>query len=191
MAEFTIHTLESAPEAVKPALRAAKQKFGFLPNLLGELAAAPAAAEAYLALGRFLEQTSFRPPEQQLLLTAVSVANGCQYCVAAHSAGLRMTGMAQDQIDAVRQGRALADSRLEALRTFVTAVVEQRGRVSDDTLQGFFDAGYQQAQVFEVLLAVAMKTLSNYVNHIAATPLDEQFKGFAWEPAEASATPGR
>lgn len=190
MAEFTIHTLDSAPAAAKPTLQAAARKFGFLPNLLGELAAAPAAVEAYVTLGRLLEQTSFGPLEQQLLLTTVSVANGCQYCVAAHSAGLRMSGMEQDQIDAVRHGRTLADSRLEGLRSFATAVVEGRGRVSDDDLQAFFDAGYRPEQVLEVLVAVAMKTLSNYANHIAETPLDDQFKDFAWEPADAGAPQG-
>lgn len=188
MAEFTIHTLESAPAAARPVLQAAAKKFGFLPNLLGELAAAPAALEGYLTLGRLLEQTSFRPVEQQLLLAAVSVANGCEYCVAAHSAGLAMTGLEPDQIDAVRQGRALADRRLEGLRNFVTAVVEGRGRVSDNQLQAFLDVGYRHEQVLEVLLAVAMKILSNYTNHIAETPLDQQFAAFAWEPAEASAT---
>ncbi len=187
MAEFRIHTLESAPAAAKPILQAAGKKFGFLPNLLGELAAAPAALEAYVTLGRLLEQTSFRPLEQQLLLATVSVANGCQYCVAAHSAGLAMTGLQPEQIEAVRGGRALADIRLEGLRSFATAVVERRGRVSDDQLQAFLEAGYRPEQVFEVLLALAMKTLSNYTNHIAETPLDDQFKQFAWEASEAAA----
>lgn len=187
MPKFWIHTLESAPASAKAALQAAERKFGFLPNLLGELAAAPAALQAYLELGRFLEQTSFRPPEQQLLLAAISVTNGCRYCVAAHSAGLRMAGMEREQIEAVRQDRPLDDSRLEGLRSFAKAVVEQRGRVTGDQVQAFLAAGYRPEQVLEVLVAVAMKTLSNYANHIAETPLDDQLKDFAWEPAEACA----
>ena len=122
---------------------------------------------------------------QQVVLVAASMANGCHYCVAAHTAGLKMAGLADDQIGALRSESPLADPKLEALRVFTSAVVQHRGHVSDADLQTFLAAGYERAQVFEVLLGVAMKTLSNYSNHIADTPLDTQLQPFAWEPAHA------
>jgi len=185
MAEFKIHTIESAPAEARGALEAARQKFGFLPNLLGELAAAPSALKGYLALGELLSESSLGPVEQQIVLIAASRENGCNYCVAAHSAGLKASGGADDQIDAVRSGLPLADPKLEALRTFTTAIVKRRGLVTDAELQQFLGAGYAREQVFDVLLGVAMKTLSNYTNHIAHTPLDRPLKAFEWEPAHA------
>jgi len=186
MIQFTIHTVDSAPAASKETLAAAQKKFGFLPNLLGELAAAPAAVQAYVTLNELLSRTSLGPVGQQVVLVSASMANECHYCVAAHTAGLKMAGLADDQIDALRAGRPLSDTKLEALRVFTIAVVEHRGHVSEDDLQKFLAAGYERAQVFEVLLGVAMKTLSNYTNHIADTPLDKQLQAFAWEPAVAS-----
>jgi AhpD family alkylhydroperoxidase len=115
MTEFKIHTIESAPAEARGALEAARQKFGFLPNLLGELAAAPSALKGYLALGELLSESSLGPVEQQIVLIAASLENGCNYCVAAHSAGLKASGGADDQIDAVRSGLPLADPKLEAL----------------------------------------------------------------------------
>ena len=188
MSQFTIHTVDSAPAASRETLAAAQKKFGFLPNLLGELAAAPAAVQASVPLNELLGRTSLSPVAQQVVLEAASMANGCHYCVAAHTAGLKMAGFADDQIDALRDGRPLADSKLEVLRVFTISVVERRGRIGDADLQRFLDAGYAGAQVFEVLLGVAMKTLSNYSNHIADTPLDKQLQPFAWEPAAASTT---
>lgn len=183
MSQFAIHTLDSAPVATRPALEAARARFGFLPNLLGELAAAPTALQAYLTLNELVGKTSFSAPAQQVILITVSRANGCQYCVAAHTAGAKMAGLADDQIDAVRHGGPLVDPHLEALRAFTHAVVEQRGHVSNAQLRRFLEAGHSHAQVFEVLVGVAMKTLSNYTNHIADTPLDPQLQPFAWELA--------
>lgn len=189
MPQFTIHTIDSAPRASRETLRVIQQKYGFVPNLIGELAAAPAAVMAYATLSGLLEGTSLNPVEQQLVLVAASIANDCHYCVAAHSAGLKMAGLAQDQIEAIRENRELADGKLEALRRFTTAVVEKRGHLGSAEVQAFLKAGYRQEQVFEVLVGVAMKTLSNYANHLASTPLDKQLEAFAWEPATSSGTP--
>ena len=185
MPSFTIHTPDSAPEAARDTLHAVRQKFGFVPNLLGELAAAPSALKAYVTLNDLLAGSSLRPVEHQLVLIAASIANGCTYCVAAHTAGLKSAGLADDQIEALREGRPLADPRLQALRTLTTAIVERRGRISERDLQLFLDAGFTREQVLEVLVGVAMKTLSNYTNHIAETPIDAQLQPFAWERATA------
>ena len=181
MHEYTIHTVESAPEGSREAMRAMRQKFGFVPNLIGELAAAPTALRAYVALGQLIEESTFTPVEQQLILLSVSVVNDCHYCVAAHSGGLKRAGFADDQIEAARDGLSLDDTKLEALRRFTRAVVRNRGHMTDSELQAFLRAGYHKGQVLEVLVGVAMKTISNYTNHIAETPLDTQLQAFAWE----------
>lgn len=181
MSDFTIHTIDSAPSDSRPTLEAVKARFGFVPNLLGELAAAPAVVRAYTTLSELLAQTSLSPVQQQLVLTAVSVSNQCTYCVAAHSAALTRVGLPADQIQAVREDRPLADGKLEALRRFSTTVVERRGHVRQSDMQAFLEAGYRSEQILEVLLGVTLKTLSNYTNHIAHTPLDRQFAPFAWE----------
>lgn len=181
MPSFTIHTIDSAPAASRGTLEAARQKFGFLPNLLGELAAAPSALKAYMTLNEQLANSSLRPVEQQVVLITASIANGCTYCVAAHTAGLKSAGLPDDQIEALREGRPLVDNKLQALRALTTAIVDQRGRVSEVELQQFLSAGFTQEQVLEVLVGIAMKTLSNYTNHIAETPVDAQLQPFAWD----------
>jgi uncharacterized peroxidase-related enzyme len=188
MSDFTLHTPDSAP-AAGAAMAAVQQKFGFVPNLVRTMAEAPATLEGYLALGELLGKTSLSPIEQQLVLIAVSRANGCEYCVAAHSAGLRQAGMASDAIDAARDGGPLADARLEALRAFTTTLVETRGWPGPEALAAFRAAGFGNQQILEVILAVGMKTISNYVNHVAATPLDRELRAFAWS-AEVMASHG-
>jgi uncharacterized peroxidase-related enzyme len=190
MSTLTLHTLESAPEASRASMAATEHKFGFTPNLIREMAEAPATVQGYLALGALLEQTSLSPAEQQLVLASVSLANSCEYCVAAHSAGLRQAGLPLAELAALRDGRALADPKLEALRAFTIALVEERGWVPPEALDGFRAAGYGNRQILEVILAVGMKTISNYVNHIAETPLDRELRGFAWSAKAGSTTAG-
>jgi alkylhydroperoxidase family enzyme len=91
----------------------------------------------------------------------------------------------RSEIASLQQGRQLADARLEALRSFTGTVVSTRGRVSDSEMKDFIAAGFSKAQIFEVLLGVAVKTLTNYAHHLAKPPLNEQFAGFrpAWTEA--------
>ncbi len=96
-----------------------------------------------------------------------------------------MAGLPQDQIEAIRENRELADRKLEGLRRFTLTTVEKRGRLENADVQAFLTAGYHKEQILEVLVGVAAKTLSNYTNHLAGTPLDKQLEAFAWEPATA------
>ena len=180
MPTFTLHTHETAPPAARDAMAAVTRKFGFLPNLIREMAEAPSTVKGYLGLGELLEQTSLSPVEQQLVLASVSLANTCEYCVAAHSAGLRQAGLPPSEVDALRGQRSLADPQLEALRSFTIEVVETRGRPSPEVLDAFRTAGYGNRQMLEVILAIGMKTISNYVNHLADTPLDRELRAFVW-----------
>ncbi len=165
-----------APEAARPLLQKAEQKYGFVPNILGVMANSPALLEAYMALSQIFEKTGFSAAEKQTVLLAVSTENACDYCRAAHSAIARMQGVDEAVIKAIGNGDTLPDAKLEALFKFTRTMVDKRGRPSDEDLRAFLGAGYDQAQVQDVIVGIGMKTLSNYNNHIAATPLDPQFK---------------
>ncbi len=186
MTDFTIHTTDSAPEASRELLGAAGAKYGFVPNLMGEMAEAPSMLKAYLALGEALETSSLTPQEQQVVVLTVSYLNQCVYCMTVHSAVAKMVGLPEGEISALREGRPLSNAKLEALSRFAGLMVDQRGRASEDDVTAFLAAGYTQAQILEVIVGLAFKTLSNFTNHLADTPIDKQFAPFQWEPAEAA-----
>ena len=185
MSIFSIHSEQTAPEASRPILEGAKAKYGFLPNLLGGLAASPAALEAYVTLSDLFDKTSLTPVERQVVILAISAENGCEYCVAAHSTAAAMLKVPDDVIEALRDGRPIDDERLEALRNFTETVVKKRGWADEDDVQAFLAAGFDRAQVLEIVLGVAFKTLSNYANHLIATPVDAAFAPRAWTAREA------
>lgn len=175
-----VNTIETAPEAAKPALEGTQKMLGFVPNLYGMLSTNPATLDAYLYLSKALEKSGLNALEQQVVLLTVSVENGCEYCVAAHSAIAGMMKLPESVVQALRNRQPIVDSKLESLRSFTATVVQQRGHLKDDQVSEFLAAGYTGATILAVITAVALKTISNYANHIANTPLDEAFQAHSW-----------
>lgn len=178
----------SAPGKAGEALAQARKSIGFVPNLLGTMAHAPSLLRAYLAVSSLFDETSLTPAERQVVLLAASAVNGCGYCMAAHSTIAAMQKVPPQVVSALRDREPIPDAKLEALRRFVEETVETRGWPSASARQAFFAAGYTEAQALEVVLGIGLKTLSNYTNHLAETPLDEVFAKMAWtEPVRKSA----
>lgn len=184
---FPIHTIETAPERSKESLAKFVQNFGFLPNIAGAFAESPASLNGLLVfMSAFgAEEMTLSPVERQIVLLAASALSKCEYCTAAHSTIANSRGVSRAEIENLQGGRPLVDSKLESLRCFVEIIVEQRGWASDADLEMFFAAGFTKAQVFEVIFGVALKTLTNYANHIAKPPVNEQFAAFIpeWDVA--------
>ena len=184
VSKFDVHTKETAQVKSAELLGNAEKAFGFIPNLLGVFAESPAALKGYLTIGQIFDESSFSPAERQVVILAASRFNECHYCIAAHSVIADLQKVPADVVESIRNDQPIADSKLEALRTFTTAVVEKRGWVSDDDINAFVEAGYSKAQILEVILGISFKTISNYTNHIADTPLDDAFAPKAWAPVE-------
>lgn len=180
MTDFPLHTTETAPEAARPILAASKAAWGFLPNLHAKLAEAPIALQAYGTLFDLFGTSSFTPGEQQVVYMTANVFHECEYCTSGHTVLAQMAKLDAATIEALREGRPLSDARLQALHVFTRAVIEQRGHVGDGAVEAFLAAGFTRAQVLEILVAIAAKTISNYANHLAGTPLDAFMAKTVW-----------
>lgn len=114
----------------------------------------------------------------------ISRVNECTYCTAAHSMIAQAVSKTPDQaVNAIRADGVIDDPKLRALAEFARLMVLSRGRPSDGDLGAFLAAGYTQRSVLDIILAIAVKTISNYTNHLFHTEVDERFKEFAWTPA--------
>src|ERR1700722_10639909 len=173
-------TAETAPAEVRPTLNHIQKAFGFVPNLMATFANSPTVLHGYLAMDAVWEKGSFTPVEQNIVLLAASVANDCGYCTAAHSTVLKgFLKVGAETVAAIRTGKTLSDAKLNALVKYTKEIVENRGDVSESTLNEFLAAGYTAPQAIEVLLGVALKTVSNYLYHFNPVPLDAAFQAEA------------
>ena len=188
MTELTIHSQGTAPAESQPVLENLRKAIGFVPALYGVLAEAPKALEAYEVLAALFKGTSLTTTEQHVVWLTINYENNCDYCVPAHTGLAKMDRVPDDIIESLRNGSAIADDRLEALRSFTRQLVQNRGWVEDAEVEHFLAAGYTRQNILEVIVGMAHKVISNYTNHLARTPVDPAFEKFTWvKPAAEQA----
>jgi len=184
MPEFELFTEETAPNEVRGTLKDFKKKFGFIPNMQRAMALSPAVLRGYLHSFDDFGQTSFSPIEREVVLITTSYLNNCTYCVAGHSGLAKLAKMPAEILDALRAGTPIPDPKLYALHVFTKEMVLKRGEVSEDDINTFLAAGYEKKHLLEIVIGVAHKVISNYVNQLVRTPLDKAFEINAWERPE-------
>lgn len=114
------------------------------------------------------------------MLLVISRENSCHYCVAAHSMiAEKVSKVPKQAIQAIREGTTIDDPKLRILAALVKDMVQTRGNPSDESLQAFAEAGYSEQQVLQIVLAIAVKTISNYTNHLFDTTVDAAFASYA------------
>ena len=180
MTPFPSHDMDSAPEASKPLLEKSQAAFGRLPGLHKVMSESPQALDGYQVLHRLATETAFDAEELTVVWQTINVEHECHYCVPAHTGIAKMMKVSDAISDALRDESPLPTDRLEALRNFTLRTVRGRGHVDPAHLQAFFDAGFTHRAVLDVVLILAQKTMSNYINHFAETPLDDFAKPSAW-----------
>ena len=169
-------TASTAPETSKPILENIQKAYGFVPNLMATFANSPTVLQGYLAMDGAFEKGTFTPVERQLILLAASLENDCDYCVAAHSTIAKgFLHAPAETIAAVRESQPLPDNKQNALVNLVREIVRERGFASSSTVHAFLAAGYEKSQVMELLLGVALKTVSNYLDHLSPATIDAAF----------------
>ena len=186
---FAIHTIDNAPDESRALLQKARDAWGFVPTLHGALAESPIALEAYMNLFELVGRSTLSPQERQIAFLATSVLHDCEYCVAGHTFLARQALLAEASVQALRRREPIAgDARAQALRTFVEAVVLQRGAVGDAAVETFLAAGFTRRHVLEIVTIVATKIISNYTNHLAHTPMESFMSDPAlyWVAAKAA-----
>jgi uncharacterized peroxidase-related enzyme len=182
-----IYTPEDAPPPSDEMLAGVKASLGFVPNVFAVMAGTPPVLNAFVELNTRFAETSLSATEREIVQIAVSVENGCAYCVAGHTAFAKMQKVPDDIIAALRERGAIADPKLRALHDFARAVATRKGRVAPAELERFLSAGYSQAQLQEVILGVCVKTFSNLTSLLLDIPLDDAFAAHAWHPTHAGA----
>lgn len=172
-----LKTPETATGSAAAILAGARDQLGFVPNMYAAMANLPAVLDHYTgAYAAFRETAGFSPAEQEIVFLAISEANGCNYCVSAHSMlADKMSDVPADALAALRQGTDPADPKLGALARFARQMTVRRGVVDRADIDAFLATGYTEQHMLGIVLAIGCKVLSNYTNHLAGTEVDAAF----------------
>ena len=174
--------INNAEPVARAILEKALSQVGFIPNMYSNMANMPGLLDTYLnGYAAFREQGEFTPAEQEVVFLTISRDNECSYCVAAHSVlADTMSGVPTEVTDAIRDGNTIQDTKLAVLHDFTHHLLTTRGKPCEQDVVKFFDAGYTEKQVLAIILAISVKILSNYTNHIFDTDLDAIFQNRSW-----------
>ncbi len=168
----TPETIEDTPVQSHDFLQAVKKQLGSVPNLFRLVAKSPAAIEGYLGLSGALGKGKLPAATRERIALAVAEINGCSYCLSAHTyLGKNLVKLDDAEIAANRAGGS-TDPKADAAVRFAAKVAEARGHVGDDDVRAVRLAGYDDAQIIEIVQHVALNTWTNYINEVAQTPID-------------------
>ena len=173
-----LETADLSPRQSELLARGRKAAQGMLPNMYRAMAHNPALIDTYLyGYEALRKEAGFTPAEIEVIFLVISYENACDYCVAAHSlVADTLSRLPRMVTDAIRDGQEIPDPKLRVLAEVTREVLLLRGRPDPATVQQLLDSGYEERHLLGIVLAIGIKTLSNYTNHLFDTPLDSVFK---------------
>lgn len=171
--------MDNADPKQQEILKRAKKANGMIPNMYKNMVNLPGLQDTYdTGYQHFRKDSGFTPAEQEVVFLTLSVDNSCGYCAAAHSyLADNVSNTPVEATDAIRDGKEIPDEKLKALSVFTKIMNESRGNPTPEQAKAFLAAGYSEKQILSIILAQAVKTISNYSNHIFHTEVDEAFSG--------------
>ena len=164
-------TLEQANENSQAIFTNIKNKIGMLPNLYATMGVSDKLLGGFLTFTETLKSGEFSNKEYEAIALATSQANGCAYCLSAHTAIGKMNGFTEEETLELRDN-SIADSKLNALVTLTSELVNLKGHPTETTVEYFFKEGYTKAAFAEVIAITALTTITNIVYHNGGFEID-------------------
>ena len=176
-------TAETADPKSAEILNNTEKAMGFVPNMYANMANSTTLLSSYIASYQsFRNDSNFTPAEQEVIFLSISFENGCDYCMAAHSfVGEKMSKVPANILEEIRAGKEISDSRMALISKFTKKMVEKRGWLDQSEVDEFLTAGFEPKHIYDIVAAIGVKTMSNYSNHLAHTPVDQAFADFTWK----------
>jgi len=175
-------TIETADALSSKVLETSKKRAGMIPNMYATMANNAALLDAYThSYDSFRKNAGFTPQEQEVVFLSMNYVNGCEYCMAAHSViADRISKLPSEVTDAIRNNTEIKDKKFRALSEFSKAMIVKRGYPSEEEIANFLDAGFTKSHILGIVAGAAVKTMSNYTNHIFDISVDKAFENRYW-----------
>lgn len=170
MTKFKVPTKEQVSPKNQEIFDNLQKNVGFVPNIYATYAYSDHALERFMAFAG--GKTSLNNKEKEVVNLVVSQVNGCEYCLAAHTAGGKMNGFSDEQLIEIRKGNAGFDQRLDALAKLTLSITKNRGEIDDELLNSFFEAGYDKGTLVDLIVGIGEKTVTNLLHQVTDVPID-------------------
>ena len=170
MKNFIVPTRGEVSENNQAIFDKLQKGIGFVPNLLAYTAKNETALGDIVALQN--RKSTLHSKEREMIKLVTSQINGCRYCQSAHTAVGKMLGFTDEQIIEIRKGSASFDPKLDALAKFAASLVTNRGNASQETKNAFFEAGYNESNMIDVVMVIGDMAITNSIHQLAGFEID-------------------
>jgi uncharacterized peroxidase-related enzyme len=186
--ELSLIELKEANPRQLELLQKAKKENRMVPNMYKAMANSPALLDSYMHGYRlFRQESGFTSAEAEIVFLTISAENHCVYCMGAHSLLADTSSKVPVEVtEAIRNNQKIPHEKFNKLSEFTSIMVNKRGLPTEEDVNVFLDAGYNENHVLSIILAISIKTISNYTNHIFHTELDTVFKSREWKGYKAT-----
>ena len=179
ISRYPIPKLEDLPEDIRARILDVQEKSGFIPNVFLALAHRPAEWRAFFAYHDALmeKDSGLTKAEREMIVVATSNANGCQYCVIAHGAILRIRAkhtLVADQV-AINHRKADITPRQKAMLDFAMKVALDSGAINDTDFTTLRGHGFSDEDIWDIGAVAAFFALSNRMANMTAMRANDEF----------------
>ena len=179
ISRYPIPKLEDLPEDIRARILEVQEKSGFIPNVFLALAHRPAEWRAFFAFHDALmeSESGLSKAEREMIVVATSNANGCQYCVVAHGAILRIRAknpLVADQV-AVNYRKADITPRQKAMLDFAMKVALDSAAVGEADFETLHQHGFNDEDIWDIGAVAAFFGLSNRMANMTAMRPNDEF----------------
>lgn len=156
------------------SLEMAKDYYGLVPEIIKVVNKEnPAVAQIYIAAMELMEDGELADDEREAVILAISRYNDCHYCARTHAALGYAAGLSRKDIELINQGRLPMGERLKAVVQATRLILDKSGWLEEEDLDQLAERGLTRMHLYEINALISLKTLSNYINHVAQTKIDE------------------
>ena len=103
------------------------------------------------------------------------MTNASDWPVAFHTYLALQQGVPAEDVEAIRAGNLPADPKSAALSRLARALIETRGRIKDEEADAFLHAGFDEAELLEVIAVGAASTITNYTASVTRPTIEAPF----------------
>lgn len=171
MRKLTLVSNEHASEESLNLFDGIKKSLGMLPNIYAVVGNSALALGAYLTFSESLKKGAFNAKEREAIFLAVSESNGCNYCLAAHTAVARMNGFSEEETLELRAG-TIKDNKLKVITNLAKSITENRGKADEKLVNTFYELGFDSKALVELVALVIEKSFTNYIGRLAKPEID-------------------
>lgn len=171
MIPFTVPVYEQEPELLKPVYERYKKAMGFVPNLYAVIGYSPNALSSYIQFTAEQAKGTFHGKDREAIFLIVSQLNGCEYCLASHTQSALKFGWTEDETLLIRKG-ASADTKWQVIYKAVKSILDNKGEISNDLLTEFYNIGYNEAAIMDLLALIMVMSFTNYAYRMTQVPID-------------------